>query len=839
MSSVQPLDDNYINRDHIAGSCFHCCLPVPTNSHFEQIIDGDSRSFCCPACQMVCSAIYDAGLEGFYQRTPADGKLAPPPETPKNLALYDLDEVQEEFVPSLAREREIHLLVEGIHCAACVWLIERSLGKMQGVLDARVNLSGKRLLLRWDNQLTKLSHILSQLSNIGYAAIPYDPEVAEGKLKKQNRALLFRMAFAGFAMMNLLWISIALYSGAADSEYRSLFHWVGFMLATPTLLYSGYPFLHGAWTGLRRLHLTMDLPIAIGAMVTYLYSLNITLTQSTTGEVYYDTVVNFLFIILVGRYLEAMSKRQAIASTQRLLDLQPRGAIVLRDNKEILLPVRAVKNNDIVLVKPGEHVPVDGIILDGHSTIDESMLSGESTPVSKNHNDKVFAGTINNDSPLTVQVKGILRNTSLGRIIHLVEDAQASKAPVQCVADRVVPWFVAITLLLATFTFMFWINTDFEIALMAATAVLIITCPCAFGLATPMAIASASGLGARHGILVKSGGVLETLSQIDHFVFDKTGTLTEGRMQVNNIITANGIDEDELISFAAAIEKYSEHSIARAIIEKATSRELDLPAAKNVSNKPGHGITGKVNDTHIVIGTSLWLKQNNIMPNQNFEEQSLLWEHEGSTCVHIAIEGREVGLIAIADRLRPGAKALIDALKSSGIRTTLLSGDRKPVVKAIAEQLGGMETIAEVLPEDKERIIRQLQKNNEKVAMVGDGVNDAPALVRADVGIALGSGTDISCDSADIILMSNELHNVLLATKLSQRTLKTIRQNIGISITYNIIMVPLAVAALITPLVAAISMPISSLLVIANAGRIRTLFKKETPYNNHRDNKWK
>jgi len=290
MSSVQPLDDNCINRDHIEESCFHCSLPIPTNSHFEQIINGDSRSFCCPACQMVCSAIYDAGLEGFYQRTPADGKLAPPPETPKNLTLYDLDEVQEEFVSSLTQEREINLLVEGIHCAACVWLIERSLGKMQGVLDARVNLSGKRLLLRWDNQLTKLSHILSQLSNIGYAAIPYDPEIAEGKLKKQNRVLLFRMAFAGFAMMNLLWVSIALYSGAADSEYRSLFHWVGFMLATPTLLYSGYPFLHGAWTGLRRLHLTMDLPIAIGATVTYLYSLNITLTQSTTGEVYYDTV---------------------------------------------------------------------------------------------------------------------------------------------------------------------------------------------------------------------------------------------------------------------------------------------------------------------------------------------------------------------------------------------------------------------------------------------------------------------------------------------------------------------------------------------------------------------
>ncbi len=840
MSSVQPLQDNYLSREQATGRCFHCGLPVTENIKFEKNIAGITRPFCCPACRMVCSAIFDAGLDGFYQRTPKDTLLAPPPETPKDLALYDLDEVQEEFVTSLTGQREIHLLVEGIHCAACVWLIEHSLQQMQGIINAQVNLSGKRLKVNWDNQTLTLSQIITQLGKIGYAAIPYDPEVAEGRLKKQNRALLFRMAFAGFTMMNLLWISIALYSGAADGEFRNLFHWVGFALATPTLLYSGYPFFHSAWTGLRRLHLTMDLPIAIGATTTYLYSLNITLTQSTVGDVYYDTVVNFLFIILVGRYLEAISKRQAVASTQRLLDLQPRGATVIRDDKEVLLPIRAVKQSDTVLVKPGDKIPVDGIIVEGHSSVDESMLSGESRPVRKTRNDNVSAGTVNIDSPLTIEVKSTLRNTSLGRIIDLVEDAQASRAPIQRVADRIVPWFVAVTLLLATITFFLWLNTGFELALMAATAVLIITCPCAFGLATPMSIASASGLGARYGILIKNSSVLETLSSIDHFVFDKTGTLTEGKMQVLEIKTIDDVDSNLLVAQIAAVERYSEHSIARAIINKATSLELKIPVAAQVTNTPGLGVIGKTDNRTIIVGNSKWLQQNGIKRNNHLDKYKHRWERQGTTCVHVALDGQEVALIAIADKLRPGAEKLIKTLHANGIRTTLLTGDRLPVATAIADKLGGMETIAEVLPQDKDHIIQQLQLGNKKIAMVGDGVNDAPALVRSDVGIALGSGTDVSGDSADIILMSNELSKILLAVQLSQRTLRTIRQNIGISILYNIIMVPLAMSALITPLIAAISMPVSSLLVIGNAVRIRTLFKTEKQHESkNKGNRWK
>ena len=829
MNAVPPLHaENFLSSGitDTDDGCFHCNLPLPEKLTFETAINGSTRQFCCPACQAVCSAIYDAGLDGFYDRAP-QGILAPPPETTKDLALYDLDEVQAEFVTDLGPQREIHLLVEGIHCAACVWLIERSLNQLPGVLNAQVNLSGKRLLLKWDNNQLKLSQALTHLGKIGYAAIPYDPEVAEGRLKKQNRSLLLRMAFAAFAMMNLLWISIALYSGASEGEFRSLFHWVGFSLATPTLLYSGYPFLHSAWTGIKRLHFTMDLPIAIGAIVTYSYSVYITLNPSVVGEVYYDTVVNFLFVILVGRYLEAMSKRQAVNATQRLLELQPRAATVLRDDESVLLPIRAVKPDDRVLIKPGEQIPVDGIVMQGRSKVDESMLSGESRPLNKQEGDKVSAGTMNTDSILTVRVTGILRNTSLGRIIDLVEEAQSSKAPIQCTADRIVPWFVATTLLLASMTFFWWLNIDFELALMAATAVLIITCPCAFGLATPMAIASASGLAARFGILIKNGGVLETLSHIDHIVFDKTGTLTEGRMQVQQIFTRNDMDKQSLMQYAATLEQYSEHHIASAVCRFVEKKKIPLLSVQHIENFPGNGIKGVVNNNTVMIGTSQWLEQNQVALNEKLRCNTQQMERKGSTCVHISIDGQHMGIIAINDQLRPDAKTLVDALRTRGIRMTILSGDRQPVVEHIAHQLGGMESIAEVLPEGKDKIIQQLKKDGATVAMVGDGINDAAALSRADVSIALGSGTDVSGDNADIILISNELDKVRLAMQLSQRTLRTIRQNIAISFTYNIIMVPLAMAAMITPLVAAISMPISSLLVIANAARIRTVFNQK------------
>ena len=820
--------------------CFHCQLPLPEKGTIQAAIKGQDHLFCCNGCRSVCEAIFQAGLEGFYKRTPENGVLAPPPELPEDIAIYDLDAVQEEYVHELGEHREIHLLVEGIHCAACVWLIEHTLKRVPGITRAAVNLSGKRLFVEWDNSRLQLSKILQQLGQIGYSAVPFDPEAAEGALQRQNRNLLYRMAFAGFAMMNLLWISIALYSGADKGEFREMFHWIGFAIATPTLFYSGLPFFKGAWRGLRSLHLDMDLPIAIGATITYLYSLYVTLSGTMVGEVYFDTVVNFIFVILVGRYLEAISKRQAVASTQRLLDLQPRVATVLRDGKEVIVPVRSVVPGETVLVKPGDKIAVDGVILEGQSSVDEAMLTGEFEPVTKVQGDHLSAGTINGHGMLKLRVEGVLRDTALGRIIRLVEEAQASKAPIQRVADRIVPWFVLATLGLATLTFMLWQDSGFELALMAATSVLIITCPCAFGLATPMSIAVASGLGARNGILVKNGAVLETLSSIDHFVFDKTGTLTEGRMSLSAIYTESACwapaakseggmpaEVKRVFEYIAAAEQYSEHPIAEAILDCASNCKpaVELKEAKGFINRPGFGIKAQVDGKWVLAGTSAWLDQHQVQRNEQFERQIQALDERGIGSLHCAVDGKEVAVIGIEDQVRADAPKLVAALKHDGIKLTLLTGDRQQTAETIAQRLGGMEVIAEVLPEDKDQTIADLQRQGGRVAMVGDGVNDAPALVRADVGISLGSGTDVSIASSDIVLMSNELAKVRLAAALSRRTLRTIRQNIAISVIYNIIMVPLAMSAMITPLVAAIAMPISSLLVIGNAARIRTLFK--------------
>jgi len=635
-------------------------------------------------------------------------------------------------------------------------------------------------------------------------------------------------------MMNLLWISIALYSGADQGEFKTLFQWVGFMLATPTLLYSGWPFLKGAYTSLKYFNLTMDVPIAIGASATYSYSVFVTvghsLGQTSIGDVYYDTVVNFIFVILVGRFLEAKSKRHAVDATQRLMDLQPRVAHVLRDNETHIVPIRAIQKDETILIKPGEKVPVDGIVISGNSSVDEALLSGEAVPVRKQTGDNLSAGTVNIENTLTVKVTATLRNTSLGKIISLVEEAQASKAPIQCIADMIVPWFVAITLLLASLTFAYWYNDGIEYALLAATSVLIITCPCAFGLATPMSIAVASGLAARSGLLIKNGAVLEYLSGIRHFVFDKTGTLTEGKMRVKEIISHDCTSSQSrlaLLEKISHLESLSEHSIAAAIMHYANEKNI-TPNSQSVSgfiNKPGFGIRGEINQQIITVGNTKLLESNNIQLQTDYLEQSAERERQGISCVHIAIDNKHAGFIAIADQLRADAKALISSLRNAGIELTLLSGDKQAVAESIANELGGMNVVAEVLPGEKDSVIQKLQNQGQQVAMVGDGVNDAPALIRADVGIAIGSGTDVSMESADIVLLSNEMDKIRLAVDLSKRTLRTIRQNITMSIVYNIIMVPLAMMAFVTPLFAAIAMPISSLAVIGNASRIRTLFK--------------
>ena len=814
-------------------SCFHCGQAIPEGDLILKPINGEEQKFCCHGCASVCEVIYEAGMQSFYQRTPDGELLSPPPPPNRDIEFYDYDEVQSQFVGDLGDRREITLMSEAIHCAACVWLIEHTMAKMEGIQLTSVNFTNKQIKVRWDNNVVKLSEIIKKLNSIGYDATPYDASASEQAYRKANRDLLYRLGFAGFAMMNVMWFSVALYSGAAeDQEFRSYFHWLEFIIASATLAYSGQPFLKGAWTSIRSKTVGMDVSISLGMLTTFAYSTWVTMHPESLGDVYFDTLIDFMFLLLIGRYLEAISKNKAIDASRRLMDLQPKVARQLQSGEPHIVPVRTLLKGSHILVKPGDKFPVDGIVLEGQSMVNEAMLSGESREISKSEGDSVSAGTINVDGSLTVQVSAILQDTKLGKIVHLVEEAQGSKAPIQCTADKIMPWFVTVTITLAVASFVYWFfNAGIEFAIMTGTAVLIITCPCAFGLATPMAIAVASGVSARHGILVKNGAVLETLNKVEHFVFDKTGTLTKGEMKVVDSAWIEGVDEKEIFIQAASIESKSEHSLGLAVTES-VKETYSLSASswleiKHFKAFPGKGVTAYIGEDFFNIGTAKWLQLQNISLPDELLELSKLRAAEAKTAIWISKNNQIQGVVFLEDEIRPEAKTLIRRLKAKGKQVTLLSGDQAIVANQVAERLGGMQVIAEVLPEDKNQVIRDLQSTGQQVAMVGDGVNDAPALVRADVGIALGSGTDVSMDSADIVLINDHILAVSTAVELSERTLRTVKQNIASSIAYNIIMVPLAMSGLLTPLIAAITMPLSSLVVIGNAARIRSFFSKK------------
>lgn len=810
-------------------SCFHCGQLIDQRNDVSGCIDDQLQHFCCNGCLAVCQAIYGAGMAGFYRRVPENKSLNPPPEQRLDVQYYDLEPVQAEFIKTQGPFRQIWMMVDGIHCAACVWLIEHTLQQLSGVQEIHVNLSLKHLKLVWDQQQINLSEVIERIQSIGYQAIPFNVMQPVLSARKKNSALRYRMAFAGFAMMNLLWISIALYSGASDGEFRHFFHWISFSIATPTLFYAGWPFLTGAYHSLKQKYLGMDVPIALGALTSYGYSVYITVTQAQLGDVYYDTVVNFIFVILIGRYLEALSKTSAVSATQRLMDLQPQVALKIEHTVEAVVPVRSLKENDIVRVKPGEKLPIDGIVISGCSEINESVLTGESLPIIKAVGDHVFAGSMNTTGSVDIKTTAILNQSALGHIIDLVESAQATKAPIQRIADKVVPWFVLVILSLAMMTFGYWINQDFELALLAATSVLIISCPCAFGLATPMAIAVASGVGASQGILIKNGAVLEKLAAIKKIIFDKTGTLTKGELDIKSIhvTSASPFCERDILSWLSRLEKHSEHPLAKSIIhyidDQTHSATLSL---HHFHSEAGLGVGGEVDHKKMIVGNRRWLKKQNISIDIHIEKLAKRYESDHLSCVYVAINDQLCALIALHDPLNEEAIPLIKRLKSMGMETLLLSGDRQSVAESVAEKLGGMNVQAEMLPDEKYQTIKSLQSAGDSVIMVGDGVNDAPALMAADVGIAIGSGTDVSIDSADIVLTRHSLADIEQAIRLSKKTIHIIQQNIAIAILYNIVMVPLAMMAMVSPLIAAISMPVSSLLVIANAARLQWIFKR-------------
>jgi Cu2+-exporting ATPase len=802
----------------MSNTCFHCGLEVTSRNRIQINIDQTPQDFCCVGCASVCQTIYQSGLGEFYKQQTSSVLPAVALEYP--LEFYDAPAFQQPFLESApSGENIITLISDTIHCAACVWLIEKAVGSLSGVNWVRVNLTDKRIRLSWSDGDIQLSQIMQRLADLGYSAMPFEQNMAEQLANKSNRAMLYRIGFAAFSMMNLLWISVALYTGASEGKYHQYFQWLGFALATPTLFYSGFGFLKSAYNGLRNGLMNMDVPISIGALTTYFYSVYVLLGLSTKGEVYFDTVVNFIFVILIGRYLENSAKKSSISASSSLQQLQPKVALVIKDKDEIITPVAAININDKVLIRPGERIPVDGYVFSGMSETDESLLSGESRPVAKSPDDEVFAGSVNGQGALEIIVTKTLKQSVLGKIVSLVENTQYNKSAIVCSIDKIIPYFVGVTIFLALITFIYWYPHDFDLALLSATSVLIITCPCAFGLATPMSIAVASGVAIKEKMLIKNSDALEVLNQVDWVVFDKTGTLTLGEFKVEQVVCAtakHSVKRSDLIQIMASIEKYSEHPLAQSIV---ADNQRELLSIQDFQSTPGQGVSATIDGKRFKVGRLSFIDIDHQIEADLLEKSQQI-ELQGSSCIWCSSQDEALGFVALSDQIKEDAKATITQLLAAGKQVSILSGDSQAVTQKVAKYLGIENVVAQALPEDKANYIKQLQQHH-RILMIGDGVNDAPALVQADTSMAIGSGSDVSVNHADVVLLKSTLTPILTMMSLAQRTSQTIKQNIIFALLYNALMVPLAMMAKVTPLFAAIVMPISSLIVIGNAARLR------------------
>ncbi|MBF0125335.1 MAG: cadmium-translocating P-type ATPase, partial [Magnetococcales bacterium] len=739
-----------------------------------------------------------------------------PLDRPDDLAAFDDVEFQRRFVRPVGDETEICLLLTGMHCAACVWLNERVLQGLSGVRSARVNFATHRATVRWDPASLPLSHILAAVQRLGYQAEPYDPDRIEHAHRQRDRALLVQLGVAGFGAANVMFIAVALYAGyfsGIDTELKQFFHWLSLAIALPVVLFSGRLFFRGAWSGLRAGRLTVDVPVALGILVTFVYS--VWVTWRGHGEIFFDSVTMFIFILLTGRYLESAARRKAASATERLLSLQPRTARLQRDTVVVEVPVREVQRGDRVVVRPGERIPVDGIIRQGTTSIDESMLTGESLPVVRGVGDKVAAGTFNQEGGILFEATRVGEETALAAIVRLVEEAQSRRSPIQSLADRIAARFVVVVLALAAATVIGWWGIDPAQALENAVALLIITCPCALGLATPAAMIVASGSAAQRGILIRSGEVLERLARVQRIVLDKTGTLTHGKPRVKQVVPLSGRSEAQLLALVAGVEQFSEHPLGRAIVQEAVARGIaPVTDVEQVTNYPGAGVTARQAGRTVQVGRPDFVMTATMAPPPS----SVPWSWVGC-----CVAGELWGWIALGDTPRADAASTVAALQQRQLTISLLSGDHQSVVDRIAAQLGIPHAIGAALPHQKEQQVAAWHEQGDWIAMVGDGINDAPALARADVAIVVENAVDVSVATADVVLLNRRLDSLVYMVDLARGTMKCIRQNYAISLIYNSLAIPLAMAGLVIPIVAAVAMPLSSLIVIGNALRLRRL----------------
>ncbi len=780
-------------------------------------IDDQRRPMCCPGCQAVAQAIIDGGYGNYYHhrtetaRNPSE--LLPNPGTA--LSAYDHPEVQKSFVREPEEGlREASLILEGITCAACSWLNEHHLRSLTGVHEAHVNYSTHRAWVTWDPNRIHLSDILAAIQHIGYVAHPYNPDRRERIVEKARKQLLKRIGVAAALGIQVMMIAVAMYFGdwhGISWTYENLFRWVSLILIVPILFYAASPFLTGAWRDMKNFQPGMDVPVALGIIIASAGSA--WATWKGSGPVYFESVAMFVFFLLTARYFELVARqrstRQLDAMTQAAPDVAER--ITAAGDLETVL-ARELQNGDRIRVFAGANVPADGRVITGNSSVSEALLTGESRPIEKRLGDRVLAGSINLGQPIEIEITGVGDDTVLSQIVRLVERVQLDRPRLTRLSDQAATGFVIAVLCLAIVVGMYWWHQDPTKWLAVTVSVLVITCPCALSLAMPTTQTTASNTLAALGIIATGGDALERMARVDYLVFDKTGTLTLGEISLTEVRMQSNLPRSEGLSIAAALEAFSQHPLAKAVISSA--RGLPVKRALNVITESGGGISGTVDGKRYHLGRPEYVIERTGVRN-------VPMSHGDHTVVLLADDKQVHGEFLFTDHLRSDATETIRAFEQTGIRLALYSGDRAGPVNKIAGQLAIREHASGLTPEQKLSKLRDLQANGSTVAMVGDGVNDAPVLSAAQVSIAMGSGTDLARTNADFVLLNDRLYTLFQAFGLAKRTMRVVRQNITWAIAYNLLALPAAAVGMVPPWLAAIGMSASSLLVVGNALRLR------------------
>ncbi len=755
--------------------------------------------------------------------------------------------------------KKIALSLSGMHCASCAAIIERSLKKLPAVKQVNVNFAAEKAIILYNEKEATVNNFIAAIQKAGYKAETIDAKDTDFERKKrENEILIVRKKFIFSLVLSLpmlYFMFLDFFKWLPGSmSLPPYFGLISLILATPVQFVIGAGFYKGMWSSFKMRTFNMDSLIAIGTSAAYFYSLFNYLIYAINknsllglgdkiSDLYFETAAFLITFVLLGKWLEMRAKGKTSDAIKKLMGLQAKTARVIRDGKTLDLSVDKVVVGDIILVRPGEKIPVDGKITKGSSAVDESMITGESIPVEKNLGDKVIGATINKQGSFEFRASHIGQDSTLAQIIHLIEDAQGSKAPIQAFADRISAYFVPVVLIFALLTFLVWFlpfHAGLTFSLLAFTAVIVIACPCALGLATPTAIMVGTGKGAEHGILIKGGEPLEAGSKIDAIVFDKTGTLTKGKPQLTNTLTFGKFSQDEIIQIAASIEKSSEHSLAEAIVNYAKENSIKSSNIDGFKAIPGLGVEGIIDNTKYFFGNRKLMK--NIGIDFNDAQMSSL-EEEGKTVMVLSSEKETLGLIAVADTIKETTKEAISKLTNMGIEIYMITGDNARTAKAISREAGISNVLAEVLPGDKANEVKKLQKGGKIVAMVGDGINDAPALAQANLGIAMGSGTDVAMETGGIIIIKNDLNDVVTAIELAKETFSKIKQNMVFALLYNIIGIPIAarvfvgLGLVLRPELAGLAMALSSISVVSNSLLIRyfkpakiNYFSKIAPY---------